>query len=185
MAHDRILEERLAAALGVGGNPAAMDVLKRSDFASDGEYIQACVDWEMKHNDPARAELTRKYTRALQEQREQEAARKQAEHEKEVYDNMKLTAAEAARVDATATEATVQALKDGRITHDDFTQARERAVEKLTERTLREKTGQALFNEQIREMYQATRDFDDKTEKEMSKEFMQTITGGNTGNNAY
>ena len=34
-------------------------------------------------------------------------------------------------------------------------------------------------------MYQATRDFDEKTEKEMSKEFMQTITGGNTGNNAY
>lgn len=185
MAHDYRLEAKLAAAMGVGGNPAALDVLKRSDFASDGEFIQACVDWELKHNDPARAELTRKYTRALHEQREQEAKAAQEAHAKEVYDNMTLTAAEAARVDAEATEATVNALKDGRISREDFPQARATAIEKLTERTRHNKTGQALFNEQIRQMIRDTKDFDAKTAKEMSKQTIRSLTGGNTGNNAY
>lgn len=185
MAHDYRLEAKLAAAMGVGGNPAAMDVVKRSDFNSDGEYIQALVDWDIAHDDPKRADLTRKYTRILQEQREKEAAERIEARQKEIRENTKLTAAEAAQVEATATEAAIKALKDGKISYEDFPQARTEAIEKLEKRTLDSKASNAFLNEQLREMYRETRDFDDKTAKEMSKQTIGSLTGGNTGNNAY
>ena len=185
MARDTRLEAKLAAAIGVGANPEAMEVVKRSDFNSDGEYIQALVDWDLAHNDPKRAELTRKYARILNEQREQEArAAKEARH-KEIRDSMQLTPDEANEVELAATQATMNAVRDGKVDPRDFNRARGAAVERLEKQTLDRKAGNAIFNEEIRRMYQEQKDFTPEQEKRMSRETLTDLTGGNTGNNAY
>lgn len=183
MARDERLERKFRAAMGA--YPPALEALKRSEFNSDEEFIEACVDYDMQRNDPARAELRRKYARALNEMQEQAEEERKAARRAEIRENMKLTAEEAAEVDATATQAALKALQDGKLDIHDYPEARRKAIETLEKRTLDSKADGAFFNEQIREMYRATRDFDDKTAKEMSKQTLEDLTGGNAGSNQY
>lgn len=185
MARDPRLEAKLAAAIGVGANPEAMEVVKRSDYSSDGEYIQALVDWDLAHNDPKRAELTRKYARLVNEQREKEAREKVEARHKEIRDSMQLTPDEANEVELAATRATMTAVRDGKVDPRDFNRTRAAAVKRLEEQTLDRKAGNAIFNEEIRRMYQEQKDFTPEQEKQMSRETLTDLTGGNTGNNAY
>ena len=177
MARDTRLEEKLAAAIGVGGNPAAMDVVKRSDFSTDAEYVQGLVDWELAHNDPERNELTRKYTMILQKQREQEAREKAEARRKEIREGMKLTPDEANEVELTATQATMDAVRDGKIDPRDFNRARAAAVKRLEEKTLDRKTDSVVFNEEIRRMYQEQKDFTPEQEAQMSKDVKVNLMG--------
>ena len=177
MARDTRLEAKLAAAIGVDGNPAAMDVVKRSDYSSDGEYIQALVDWDLAHNDPKRAELTRKYTKILQEQRELEAREKAEARRKEIRESMKLSTDEANQVELAATQATMNAVHDGKIDPRDFNRARADAVKRLEEKTLDRKTDSVVFNEEIRRMYAEQKAFSEAQEKQMSKDIKTDLFG--------
>lgn len=177
MARDTRLEAKLAAAIGVGANPEAMDVVKRADFSDDGSYIQALVDYELAHNDPKRAELTRKYARLVNEQREQEARAAKEARYKEIRESTKLTPDESNQVEFDATQATMQAVRDGRIDPRDFNRARAAAVERLEKKTLDRKAGNAIFNEEIRQMYAEQKSFTEEQEAQMSKDVKIGLMG--------
>ena len=177
MARDTRLEAKLAAAIGVGANPEAMDVVKRADYSSDGEYIQALVNYELAHNDPKRAELTRKYARLVNEQREQEAREKAEARRKEIREGMKLTHDESNQVEFDATQATMQAVRDGKIDPRDFNRARAAAVKRLEEKTLDRKTDSVVFNEEIRRLYAEQKSFSEEQEAQMSKDVKIDLFG--------
>lgn len=132
MARDLRLEAKFAAALGANGTANALDILRREDYGSDAEFIQACVSWELQNTDPRRSELVRKYSRLLNEQREQEAREKAEARRKEIREGMKLTPDESNQVEFDATQATMQAVRDGKIDPRDFNRARAAAVKRLT-----------------------------------------------------
>lgn len=177
MARDLRLEAKFAAALGASGTANALDILRREDYGSDAEFIQACVSWELQNTDPRRSELVRKYSRLLNEQREQEAREKAEARRKEIREGMKLTPDESNQVEFDATQATMQAVRDGKIDPRDFNRARAAAVKRLEEKTLDRKTDSVVFNEEIRRMYQETRDFTEEQAQKMSADVLHDLTG--------
>ena len=183
MVRDQRIENRIIAAMG--SYPTALEALKRADFASDAEFVEACIDYDMQHNDPARAALRRQYTRAVNEMREKEADAAEAARLEEIRQNTRLTDEETAEIERTATIATVDALRAGKVAAEDFTRAKEKAVDKLTKEAIGRKSGSQFLNERFRADYRATRGISDDAAQQMSKETMEALTGGNSGGNAY
>lgn len=169
----------------MGAYPSALEALNRSDYATDAEFIEACVSYDLEHNDPQRAALRRQYARLVNEQKEQEADAAQAARLDSIRQNTRLTDAEEAEVERKATFATVDAVRAGDVEVADFTAAKAKAVDRLTAAAINRKASNEYLNQMLREDYESSRGIDDQTAQRMSQETITSLTGGNTGNNAY
>lgn len=177
MAHDATLEARLAAALGVGGYTEALDVVERSNYGSEAEYIQALVTYELEHSDPRRVALTQKYTKILQQQREAEAAREKEARNAEIRAATELDDMEKSKVAEAATMQVLQAVRDGKIAVADYSASYQAVYKELEEEAINRKAGATIFNNELHRMYNATQDFDDATAQQMSQDIISSLTG--------
>lgn len=183
MARNERFENKILAAMGAF--PSALEALDRSDFASDDEYIEACIDYDLAHNDPQRATLRRQYARLLNEQKEQEADAAQAARLDAIRGGTRLTDGEAAEIECAAALETVDAIRAGKVEAADFTAAKAKAVDRLTAAAINRKASGEYLNQMLREDYERSRGIDEQTAQRMSQETITSLTGGNTGNNAY
>lgn len=183
MVNNKQLAERLLSAMG--SYTPATEAIRRENFETDDAYLDAITDYELKMNDPKRAEIRRRYARELQQQREAEAAEVRAAKHAEITANVKLTPEERSRAAEAATAETLQALKDGKIGVDDYSRAFDARFKEIEARAIEEKAGQAIFNSEIREAYRATVGLTESEAAQMSRDTMLSVTGGNTGGNAY
>ena len=171
------IANRLRAAIGAD-IPTAMQVINRTDYSSDDEYLDALARYEVEqqHNDKL-IEARRKYARLLNEQREQEEFQKREEAFKEIHRDTKLTPEEAAQVEAQATISTADAVRQGKLSIEDVPQATARIKERLEKEAINRKAGNTFLNEMFRQEFRESRNLSEDALKRMSEETIEALTG--------
>ena len=128
--------------------PSVKDTIKREDFDSDEAFVDAIArkELEMEEN-PRLVELKRKHYVELARQREEEQREKERKQREAARAAAKLTEKEKREVAAAALDAATADLRSGRITHEQFDEAKEKYREKIENNCLDRKATGTVFNE--------------------------------------
>lgn len=151
--------EKLAARLS-GKNQdmeAALQAVRRSDFADDETYLAAATKTYLERNTPeyqkAYAAIQAEYTE------QQEAARRKRDSERyaNIKASVKLDEMEMAEVEKNAREAAGRDLAAGRISYGGMGAAIQKYADKLTAEAKESKAGRIMLNETIRASWHGER----------------------------
>lgn len=145
------IREKAAAAFGLNG-PAASDIVKRSDYATDAEFYSALADMDKRLQDPAFRRAIRKAREAEQEEDERKERDRQRAEFKAYRKNVRVEEFEWANIDKQATQLAHADLADGKIGSHEvgarIAQYAEQLAEKLKDQKASAKQINALFRRQ-------------------------------------
>ena len=141
--------EKFAAKLGVN-QPSPLDMVSRSDFASDEAYLDAVVIAQMKQNNPEYQAVRRKLQAEYQERQEKEQREAQAKRYQEIRSAVQLSQQDVREIDAAAADMARRDLAAGRIFASDLGATIERYAKDLTEKRKDTTAGNQLFNAILR-----------------------------------
>ena len=152
------LKDKMATALGMGAK-SAFDIVKRSDYATEAEYIVALAE-------TSKAMETPEYRRAAAQAREREAkAQEQATREAQrrefqsIRNGVTLTPAEKEKIDKEAADLARRDLASGKIFASGLGAKIEEYAGQLADRAKDSKASSMQFNNFIRaEMHRASID---------------------------
>lgn len=143
------VEAKAKAAFGFDLS-SALDLLKRSDYDTDEQYLDACARAELERSSPsfraARSRLKAEY-RARQEEQERKA---QAENYKAIRANIGLDSVDKHNIDEEAADLARRDLAANRITASELGATIERYAQELSEKKKDSKASNALFNAMLR-----------------------------------
>lgn len=140
---------KAAAALGLD-QPSVFDTINRGKFATDEQYIDACVEEAQKRSDPTYQAARRKVARELRERQEQEQlARREAEY-KRIRSGVQLDSVDQREIDAKAAELAKRDLGAGRISASGLGSKIAEYAEQLTEEYKDTRANNQLFNDMLR-----------------------------------
>ena len=144
------IRAKAAAKMGFD-HTSALDLVSRSDYATDEQYLDAAVKAEMERNseyNKIRRKLAAEYQR-----RNEEAERKaQAERFKEIRSNVQLDSTDIKEIDAEAAEKARRDLAAGRIAASELGKTVEKYAQVLTEKRKDTRASNQHFNDIIRGM---------------------------------
>ena len=143
------IKERAKAAFGFD-LPSALDVVERSNYATDEQYLDACTRYEMERSSPeyraARSRLKAEYRQRTEEQER----RAQAENYKAIRSSVSLDSIDQRNIDEKAADLARQDLAAGRIAASGLGDAIAKYAEKLGEERKTEKASAQMFNALMR-----------------------------------
>lgn len=129
---------------------SALDLVSRSRYASDDEYLDAAVKAELERSNPEYQAIRRRLA-AEYRQRQEEAERKaHAEEYKEIRSNVQLWDTDTRAIDTEATEMARRDLAAGRIGASEMGKTIEKYAKDLTEKRKDSRASDQLFNNIIR-----------------------------------
>ena len=141
--------ERVGVALGLD-MASSLDLVSRSDYDSEDEFLDACVRMELERSSPeyraARSRLKAEY-RARQEEQERKA---QGEAYKTIRAGVSLDSVDQKNIDTEAADLARRDLAAGRISASMLGKSIEDYAAKLSEKRKDEKASNALFNAMLR-----------------------------------
>lgn len=143
------VEAKAKAAFGVDLS-SALDLVKRSDYDTDEQYLDACTRAELERSSPeyraARSRLKAEY-HARQEEQERKA---QAENYKAIRSSVSLDSVDKHNIDEKAVTLARRDLSANRIAASDLGATIEKYAAELTEKAKDSKASNALFNAMLR-----------------------------------
>lgn len=143
------LREKAAEKMGFN-QPSALDLVSRSDYATEEAFLDAAVKAEMERSNP-QYQAVRRRLAAEYRQRQEEAERKaQAEEYKEIRSNVQLWDTDTRAIDTEATEMARRDLAAGRIGASEMGKTIEKYAKDLTEKHKDSRASDQLFNNIIR-----------------------------------
>lgn len=143
------IHEKAKAAFGFDLS-SALDLVKRSDYATDEQYLDACTRAELERSSPeyraARSRLKAEY-RARQEAEQRKA---QAENYKAIRSSVSLDSVDQHNIDEEAADLARRDLAANRISASELGVTIERYAQELSEKKKDSKASNALFNAMLR-----------------------------------
>ena len=143
------IHEKAKAAFGFDLS-SALDLVKRSDYETDEQYLDACARAELERSSPeyraARSRLKAEY-RARQEAEQRKA---QAENYKAIRSSVSLDSVDQHNIDTEAAELARRDLAANRISASEMGVTIERYAQELSEKKKDSKASNALFNAMLR-----------------------------------
>ena len=143
------VEAKAKAAFGFDLS-SALDLVKRSDYDTDEQYLDACTRAELERSSPeyraARSRIKAEY-RARQEAEQRKA---QAENYKAIRSSVSLDSVDKHNIDEKAVTLARRDLSANRIAASDLGATIEKYAAELTEKAKDSKASNALFNAIIR-----------------------------------
>lgn len=143
------VEAKAKAAFGFDLS-SALDLVKRSDYDTDEQYLDACTRAELERSSPeyraARSRLKAEY-HVRQEEQERKA---QAENYKAIRSSVSLDSVDKHNIDEKAVTLARRDLSANRIAASDLGATIEKYAAELTEKAKDSKASNALFNAMIR-----------------------------------
>lgn len=143
------VEAKAKAAFGFDLS-SALDLVKRSDYDTDEQYLDACTRAELERSSPeyraARSRLKAEY-HARQEEQERKA---QAENYKAIRSSVILDSVDKHNIDEKAVTLARRDLSANRIAASDLGATIEKYAAELTEKAKDSKASNALFNSMLR-----------------------------------
>ena len=129
---------------------SALDLVKRSDYDTDEQYLDACARAELERSSPeyraARSRLKAEY-HARQEEQERKA---QSENYKAIRSSVSLDSVDKHNIDEEAAALARRDLSANRIAASDLGATIEKYAAELTEKAKDSKASSALFNAMLR-----------------------------------
>lgn len=159
--------------------PTALEAIKRSDYKTDDEYINALAvyEYETTHVDPRLAELRRKYSRLVYEENEaKRKAEQEAEYER-IREKTRLDYSEQEAVEKAAADEAARLYNAGKVEAKDIAKTAADLKKQMEDKAIRTKAGGTFFNQIIRQEYQAQKGITPEEEKRMSKEVKTALMG--------
>ena len=143
------VEAKAKAAFGFDLS-SALDLVKRSDYDTDEQYLDACTRAELERSSPeyrsARSRLKAEY-HARQEEQERKA---QAENYKTLRASVSLDSVDQHNIDEEAASLARRDLAANRIAASELGATIERYAQELSEKRKDRKASNALFNAMLR-----------------------------------
>ena len=143
------VEAKAKAAFGFDLS-SALDLVKRSDYDTDEQYLDACTRAELERSSPeyraARSRLKAEY-HARQEEQERKA---QAENYKALRASVTLDSLDRRNIDEQAADLARRDLAANRIAASELGATIERYAKELSEKRKDSKASNALFNAMLR-----------------------------------
>lgn len=140
---------KFAAKLGLD-QPSALDMVSRSDYASDAEYLDAVVKEQMKLEDPAYQAARRKLAHEYRERQETGEREAQAQEYKRIRSTVQLSQLDEREIDKEARQLAQRDLVAGRIPTSGLADAIADHAARLTEQRLNTLASNQLFNSMLR-----------------------------------
>ena len=140
---------KIAAKLGLD-QPSALDMVDRSKFATDAEYIDAAVQMEAKISNPEYQAARRRVSAEYAQRQEAEERARQEQEYKKIRGSVQLDDLDRREIDAQARDMARRDLAAGRIFVSDLGAAIENYARQLTEQRKDAKAGNELFNTMLR-----------------------------------
>lgn len=145
---------RIATRMGAGLRGIDPDeVIKRSDYKSEGEYLMALADYETKMQTPEFRRAMNKVIKQQNEKAEAAAREEQRKHYAEIRKTVKLDDNERSQVDQRAKERAQADYMAGKISSAEIAGKAESYVAELEKAMLDSKATNISFNEQIRQTW--------------------------------
>lgn len=143
------VKEKAKAAFGFDLS-SALDLVERSDYDTDEQYLDACTRAELERSSPeyraARSRLKAEF-RARQEAKQRKA---QAENYKAIRSSVSLDSVDQHNIDEEAADLARRDLAANRIAASELGATIERYAQELSEKKKDSKASNALFNAMIR-----------------------------------
>lgn len=143
------VKEKAKTSLGLDLS-SALDLVKRSDYDTDEQYLDACARAELERSSPeyraARSRLKAEY-HARQEEQERKA---QSENYKAIRGRVSLDSVDKHNIDEEAAALARRDLSANRIAASDLGATIEKYAAELTEKAKDSKASNALFNAMLR-----------------------------------
>lgn len=143
------VKEKVKAAFGFDLR-SALDLVKRSDYDTDEQYLDACARAELERSSPeyraARSRLKVEY----QARREEQERKAQSENYKAIRSSVSLDSVDKHNIDEEAAALARRDLSANRIAASDLGATIEKYAAELTEKAKDSKASSALFNAMLR-----------------------------------
>lgn len=143
------VKEKVKAAFGFDLR-SALDLVKRSDYDTDEQYLDACARAELERSSPeyraARARLKAEYRQRTEEQER----KRQSENYHEIRKSVSLDDLDRRNIDTEAADLARRDLAKGKIGASELGATIERYAEQLGEKRKDAKASNQLFNAMLR-----------------------------------
>lgn len=140
--------ENLHLRMGLS-RPETTDVIRREDFSSDDEYLDAATRHELeRERDPRYNDIRRKFEIQLAQEKEQERKAAQAKRFNELREQAKV---DRDSIEERATVAATADLNAGKIKAAEFNKARENHAKKIEDQDRRDMANRKMFNEWVQD----------------------------------
>lgn len=143
------VRERAAEAFGFN-EPSALDLVDRSKYRNEEDYIDAAVKAEMERSDPEYRATRNRLKAELRERTEQEQRERQAAAYTTIRANAQLGGLDRRNIDTKAADLARRDLAAGRIAASALGEAIEKYCAELSEQRKDEKASAELFNAMLR-----------------------------------
>lgn len=143
------IQAKAAAKLGLD-QPSVLDMVNRSKFATDAEYISACAEMEARVNSPEYQALRRRLSAEYLQRQEAEERAAQEKEYKKIRAGVQLDSVDVQEINAKAVDMARSDLAAGRIFASDLGKAIEKYSLQLSERRKDTRASNQLFNAMLR-----------------------------------
>lgn len=143
------VREKVAEKLGFN-QTSALDLVSRSAYSSEEQYIDAAAKAELERRHPEYQEIRRKLAAEYRERKEAAEEKLQAERYKEIRASVRLWDNEKRAIDAEAAELARRDLAAGRIGASDLSMRIEERAKRMAKERLNQRAQNQLMNELFR-----------------------------------
>lgn len=143
------IRERVSEALGFN-EPSALDLVDRSKYRDEEDYIDAAVKAELERSNPEYRATRNRLKAELRERTEQEQRERQAAAYTIIRANAQLDGLDRRNIDTEAADIARRDLAAGRIAASALGEAIEKYAAELSEQRKDEKASAELFNAMLR-----------------------------------
>ena len=147
--HDGV-KEKIVKALNNGDMRHGLDLVKRSDYATEDEYLDAAARAEMERSDPEYKAIRARLKREHEERAEKEYREQQSEMYRQARASVQLSYFDVKQIDDDASTLARRDLVAGRISASGLAGAIERYAAQLTEKRKNELASNAVMNAMLR-----------------------------------
>lgn len=144
------VREKIVKALNNGDMRHGLDLVKRSDYATEDEYLDAAAKAEMERSNPEYKAIRARLKREHDERTEKAYREQQSEMYKQARASVQLSSFDIKQIDDEASALARRDLVAGRVSASGLAGAIEKYAEKLTEKRKNELASNAVMNAMFR-----------------------------------
>lgn len=142
--------QKIAKMIAGGDTRQGLDLVRRSDYATEDEYLDACAKAEMERKNPEYKAVRARLQRELEEREEREYKEQQNEMYKQARASVKLSSFDIKQIDEEASELARRDLAAGRIFASGLAGAIENYAKDLTEKRKNELASNMVMSAMLR-----------------------------------
>lgn len=142
--------QKIAKMIAGGDTRQGLDLVRRSDYASEDEYLDAAAKAELERENPEYKAVRARLQRELEERQGKEYREQQSEMYKQARASVKLSSFDIQQIDEEASALGRRDLVAGRVSASGLAGAIEQYAAKLTEKRKNELASNMVMNAMLR-----------------------------------